>query len=78
VSMDTFEGGLVSHHATMFIKELKDFSSNTSIHGLNQVANDRAPPIRRLIWFCIFIGSLVYAGQQLASTIKGIYQLDGF
>ena len=55
----------------MLLEELKDFSNQTSIHGIGQIANDRAPVIKRIIWLVIFVGSLAYAGQQLASTIKG-------
>ena len=55
----------------MLLEELKDFTNQTSIHGIGQIANDRAPVIKRIIWFAIFVGSLAYAGQQLASTIKG-------
>ena len=55
----------------MLLEELKDFSNQTSIHGIGQIADDRAPVIKRIIWFAIFAGSLAYAGQQLASTIKG-------
>ena len=57
--------------AIMLLEELKDFTNQTSIHGIGQIANDRAPVIKRIIWLAIFVGSLAYAGQQLASTIKG-------
>ena len=56
----------------MFLEELKNFSRETSIHGLGQIANDRTHVLKRLIWFGIFAGCLVYAGQQLSSSIKGI------
>ena len=55
----------------MLLKELKDFSDKTSIHGIGHIADDRAPVIKRIIWLAIFVGSLAYAGQQLVSTIKG-------
>ena len=55
----------------MLLEELKDFTNQTSIHGIGQIANDRAPVIKRIIWLAIFLGSLAYAGQQLVSTIKG-------
>ena len=55
----------------MILKELKDFSNQTSIHGLGQIADDRAPVIKRIIWLAIFVASLVYAVQQLASTMEG-------
>ena len=55
----------------MILEELKDFSNQTSIHGLGQIADDRAPVIKRIIWLAIFVASLVYAVQQLASTIEG-------
>ena len=57
--------------AIMLLEELKDFTNQTSIHGISQIANDQAPVIKRIIWLAIFVGSLAYAGQQLASTIKG-------
>ena len=55
----------------MLLEELKDFSNQTSIHGIGQIANDRAPVIKKIIWLAIFVGSLAYAGQQLAAAIKG-------
>ena len=64
--------GNLSTSDTMLLEELKDFSNQTSIHGLGQIANERAPILKRIIWFTIFVGSLAYAGQQLASIIKGI------
>ena len=67
--------GNKSTSVTMLLEELKDFSSQTSIHGLGQIANDRAPILKRIIWFAIFVGSLAYAGQQLASIIKGVISL---
>ena len=54
----------------MLLEELKDFSNETSIHGPGQIANDRAPVLKRLIWFAIFVGSLAYACDQLESLIK--------
>ena len=62
----------------MILEELKDFSSETSIHGLGQVANERAPTLKRITWFAIFVASLAYAGQQLVSTIKGIILFSYF
>ena len=63
--------GHLSIPKIMVLEELKDFSSQTSIHGLGQIADDRAPVIKRIIWLAIFVASLVYAVQQLASTIEG-------
>ena len=39
----------------MILEELKDFSSETSIHGLGQVANERATTLKRVTWFAIFL-----------------------
>ena len=55
----------------MVLKELKEFCGETSIHGLGQVVDDRAPILKRLLWFGIFVGCLAYAGQQLVTSIKG-------
>ena len=55
----------------MLLQELKDFCGETTIHGLNHVANDHASFLKRLLWFAIFIGSLCYAGQQLTLSLKG-------
>ena len=56
----------------MVLEELKTFCVETSIHGLDQVVNDRTHALKRLLWFGIFAGSLAYAGQLLSSSIKGI------
>ena len=55
----------------MLFEELKSFCNETSIHGLSQIANDRAHVLKRLFWALIFVGSLAYAGQQLSSSIRG-------
>ena len=55
----------------MLLEELKEFSNQTSIHGPSQIANNSASNLKRLIWFIIFVVSLAYAGEQLASTIVG-------
>ena len=60
------------HIKHIILEETKDFCGETSIHGLNQIANDTSPIFKRLLWFVIFAGSLVYAGQQLAESIKGL------
>ena len=57
----------------MLLKELKEFCSETSIHGLGQVANDKLSILKRLLWFGIFAGCIVYAGRQLVFSIKGIF-----
>ena len=62
----------------MLREELKNFCNETSIHGIGQIANDQAPVIKRIIWLTIFVASLAYAGQQLASTIKGIVLFSYF
>ena len=55
----------------MLLEELKSFCNETSIHGLGQIANDRIHVLKRLFWVLMFVGSLVYAGIQLSSSIRG-------
>ena len=52
------------------MEELKDFCRETSIHGLGQIANTRASGVTRLLWLGLFLVSLLYAGQQLTSSIR--------
>ena len=52
------------------MEELKDFCHETSIHGLGQIANTRASGVKRLLWLGLFLVSLLYAGQQLMSSIR--------
>ena len=63
----------------MLMDELKDFCHETSIHGLGQIVNSRASGVKRLLWLGLFLVSLLYAGQQLMSSIrsklKRTYQL---
>ena len=54
----------------MLMEELKDFCHETSIHGLGQIANTRASGVKRLLWLGLFLVSLLYAGQQLMSSIR--------
>ena len=54
----------------MLMEELKDFCHETSIHGLGQIANTRASGVKRLLWLGLFLVSLLYAGQQLTSSIR--------
>ena len=56
----------------MLLKELKEFCTETSIHGLGQIANENLSILKRLLWFGIFAGCIAYAGTQLALSIKGI------
>ena len=58
----------------MLLKELKEFCSETSIHGLGQVANDNLSILKRLLWFGIFVGCIAYVGTQLAFSIKGSFK----
>ena len=50
---------------------MKSFCSETSIHGLGQIANERASIIKRLLWLAIFVGCLAYAGKELVLSIHG-------
>ena len=58
---------------TMVLQELKEFCSETSIHGPIHIVNAQNSILKRLLWFAIFVGCLAYAGNQLAISIKGIY-----
>ena len=55
----------------MLREEMKSFCSETSIHGLGQIANDRASIIKRLLWLAIFVGCLTFAGKELVLSIQG-------
>ena len=55
----------------MLAKEVKEFCSETSIHGLSQIANGQYSILKRLLWFAIFAGCLAYAGNQLVNSVKG-------
>ena len=55
----------------MFVKEVKEFCSETSIHGLSQISNGQYSILKRLLWFLIFVGCLAYAGNQLIISVKG-------
>ena len=55
----------------MLAEEVKEFCSETSIHGLSQIANGQYSILKRLLWFAIFAGCLAYAGNQLVNSIKG-------
>ena len=66
--------GAIAKPFTMLLKELKEFCGETSIHGLGQIANDNISILKRLLWFGIFAGCIVYAGTQLFSSIKGTFE----
>ena len=66
--------GAIAKPFTMLLKELKEFCGETSIHGLGQIANDNLSILKRLLWFGIFAGCIVYAGTQLFSSIKGTFE----
>ena len=57
----------------MFFQDLKEFSKETSIHGLGQIADDAATKTKRFIWIVIFVGSLTYAGVMLHDAYQGGY-----
>ena len=70
----SFVSGAIAKPFNMLLKEVKEFCSETSIHGLGQVANDKLSILKRLLWFGIFAGCIAYAGTQLFSSIKGTVQ----
>ena len=55
----------------MVIKELKEFCSETSIHGPSHIVNAQNSILKRLLWFAIFVGCLTYAGNQLVISVRG-------
>ena len=55
----------------MVLQELKEFCSETSIHGPSHIVNAQNSTLKRLLWFTIFVGCLAYAGNQLAISVKG-------
>ena len=63
----------------MLLQDLKEFSQETSIHGLGQIADDAATKTKRFIWIIIFVGSLTYAGVMLHDAYQGgyIFQIRG-
>ena len=59
----------------MLLQDLKEFSQETSIHGLGQIADDAATKTKRFLWIIIFVGSLSYAGVMLHDAYHGGYTL---
>ena len=57
----------------MLLQDLKEFSQETSIHGLGQIADDAATKTKRFLWIIIFVGSLSYAGVMLHDAYHGGY-----
>ena len=55
----------------MVLEELKEFCSETSIHGPSHIVNAQNSILKRLLWVAIFVGCLAYAGNQLAISVKG-------
>ena len=63
-------------NTTSVLHEVKEFCNETSIHGLGQIANDRAWVIKRLLWLGVVVACFTYAGFQLSFKIEGtIYNL---
>ena len=60
----------------MLLQDLKEFSQETSIHGLGQIADDAATKSKRFIWIIIFLGSLTYAGFMLHDAYIGGYSFS--
>ena len=62
---------------------LTEFAQETSIHGLSFVAQTSYSGLKRLTWFFLFLGSLMYAGLQLKTASEGyivfhfVYSKDG-
>ena len=50
---------------------LTEFAQETSIHGLSFVAQTSYSGFKRLTWFFLFLGSLMYAGLQLKTASEG-------
>ena len=50
---------------------LTEFAQETSIHGLSFVAQTSYSGLKRLTWFFLFLGSLMYAGLQLKTASEG-------
>ena len=57
-------------NTTSVLHEVKEFCNETSIHGLGQIANDRAWVIKRLLWFGVVVACFTYAGYQLSFKIE--------
>ena len=60
----------------MLLQDLKEFSQETSIHGLGQIADDAATKTKRFLWIIIFVGSLSYAGVMLYDAYHGRYNIS--
>ena len=52
------------------VDNLTEFSNNTGIHGLAQIAKETSSKAKRFTWFIIFVLSLIYAGTQIAEEVK--------
>ena len=51
---------------------VKDFASETSIHGISYIFQNSTSSIKRVFWFVIVSLALTYAGNILYLSFKGI------
>ena len=51
-------------------ENLREFANGTSIHGFIHIAKKSSSNAKRIAWFLIFIGVMMYAGIQISSEVK--------
>ena len=56
---------------------LKEFADGTSIHGLAFMVDSQASLLKKLVWFFLFLASVVYATLQLKTAIVGKLNQNG-
>ena len=54
----------------MFLRELKIFCQETTIHGLNHISDEKESLWKRFLWSFIVIACFIYAGSMLYSAFK--------
>ena len=55
------------------VENLTEFANWTSIHGFVHMAKSSSSKAKRIAWFLIFTGVMIYAGMQIASEAKCEY-----
>ncbi len=55
------------------VENLIEFANWTSIHGFVHMAKSSSSKAKRIAWFLIFTGVMIYAGMQIASEAKCEY-----
>ena len=52
------------------VENLTKFANGTSIHGFVHMAKSSSSKAKRIAWFLVFTGVMIYAGTQIADEVK--------